>query len=263
MYVSRCDASRNTHSGVGPRPHNCRVVAASPALVGISHGTSSNDGQSAIAALMAAVVAAHPGLTVANGFVDVQRPDIPHTLASLGTNASAIVVPLLLYSGYHVHVDLATSIRDSAGRATLARALGPDPRLAQLQCERLEEAGWSTDDTLILAAAGSSDARAVGDCRIAAEYLASESGRPVAIGFVSAASPTLREAIASAQAARPERRITVSSYLLAPGYFQSIVENCGADVVTDPLLAVRRPTPHQLVDIIFDRYRAALLPRSA
>lgn len=238
-----------------------------PALVGISHGTSSPTGRSAVASLMAAVAAARPDLTTASGFVDVQQPDVALTLASLDTAehspASAVVVPLLLSAGYHVHVDLHEAVRDRAGFATLARALGPDPRLAELQHHRLEEAGLLPDDVVVVAAAGSSDARAVAECQSAAALLATRLGRPVTVGFLSASTPTLAEAITAARTASPGSRIVVSSYLLAPGYFQSIVENAGADVVTAPLLAAGLPAPRQLVDIVCERYSTALLYRAA
>ena len=249
------------------------MSAASPALVGISHGTSSPDGRSAVAGLMEAVAAALPEVTTVSGYVDVQQPDVANTLAVLDeavldetvrghasrdSQATAIIVPLLLSAGYHVHVDLHEAARDWTGSATLARTLGPDPRLAELQHERLIEVGLTADDVVILAAAGSSDAGAVSECRTAADLVAARVGRAVTIGFLSAASPTLAEAIATARSEHPSARIVVSSYLLAPGYFQSIVENAGADVATGPLLAAGRPTPHQLVEIVVHRYRAAL-----
>jgi len=249
------------------------MSAASPALVGISHGTSSPDGRSAVAGLMEAVAAALPEVTTVSGYVDVQQPDVANTLAVLDeavldetvrddasrdSQATAIIVPLLLSAGYHVHVDLHEAARDWTGSATLARTLGPDPRLAELQHERLIEVGLTADDVVILAAAGSSDAGAVSECRTAADLVAARVGRAVTIGFLSAASPTLAEAIATARSEHPSARIVVSSYLLAPGYFQSIVENAGADVATGPLLAAGRPTPHQLIEIVVHRYRAAL-----
>lgn len=249
------------------------MSAASPALVGISHGTSSPDGRSAVAGLMEAVAAALPEVTTVSGYVDVQQPDVANTLAVLDeavldetvrddasrdSQATAIIVPLLLSAGYHVHVDLHEAARDWTGSATLARTLGPDPRLAELQHERLIEVGLAAADVVILAAAGSSDAGAVSECRTAADLVAARVGRAVTIGFLSAASPTLAEAIATARSEHPSARIVVSSYLLAPGYFQSIVENAGADVATGPLLAAGRPTPHQLVEIVVHRYRAAL-----
>ncbi|MHC5797974.1 sirohydrochlorin chelatase [Lacisediminihabitans sp. FW035] len=243
------------------------MLDASPALVGISHGTSSPAGRSAVARLMAAVAVARPDITTASGFVDVQQPDVPQTLASLDpardTPASAVVVPLLLSAGYHVHVDLHEAVSDRPGSTTLARALGPDPRLAELQHARLEEAGLAPDDVVVVAAAGSSDARAVAECHSAAALLATRLGRPVTVGFLSAAAPTLAEAISAARSASPGSRIVASSYLLAPGYFQSIVENSGADVATAPLLAAELPAPRQLVDIVCDRYSAALLYRAA
>jgi sirohydrochlorin ferrochelatase len=236
---------------------------ASPALVGISHGTSSPDGRIAIAGLMDAVAEALPDLVTLSGFVDVQQPDVAHTLVALDDSARAIVVPLLLSAGYHVHVDLHEAVRDWPGSATLAQTLGPDPRLAEVQHERLQEVGYAAADILIVAGAGSSDTRAVAACRTAAELLAERVGRPARIGFLSAASPTLAESIDAARAEHPRARIVVSSYLLAPGYFQSIVENAGADAVTEPLIASGRPAPKLLVDIVCDRYSAALLYSAA
>lgn len=230
-----------------------------PALVGIAHGTSSPDGQAAVEALIRAVADAHPELRVALGFVDVQHPDVPATLAALPPEAPAIVVPLLLSAGYHVHVDLTEAVRAETGRrVVLAPALGPDDRLVELLRHRLDQAGLRDDDVVVLAAAGSSDARAVADCRVVAGLLAAASGREVALGFLSAAEPRLADAVTAARAANPGRRIVVSSYLLAPGYFQTLVEKAGATVVARPLLLPDGPVPRQLVDVVADRYRSAL-----
>ncbi|WP_241975781.1 MULTISPECIES: sirohydrochlorin chelatase [Cryobacterium] len=86
------------------------TIQRSPALVGIAHGTSSPAGQAAVAGLMRAVAKAHPDLTVTLGFVDVQHPDTPETLAALPAGLPAVVVPLLLSAGYHVHVDLTEAV---------------------------------------------------------------------------------------------------------------------------------------------------------
>lgn len=230
-----------------------------PALVGISHGTSSPDGQAAVDALMRGVAAAHPELTVALGFVDVQHPNPEETLAALPPQAPAIVVPLLLSAGYHVHVDLTEAVHAVTDRAVvLAAALGPDDRLVALLQHRLAQAGLASDDVLILAVAGSSDPRAVADCRDVAERLAAASGREVSLGFLSAAEPRLADAVAAARSTYPDRRVVVSSYLLAPGYFQSLAEKAGADVVTAPLLTPHDPAPGLLVDVVSSRYRAAV-----
>ena len=227
-----------------------------PALVGIAHGTSSADGQSAVAALMASVAEANPELTVALGFVDVQHPDTEETLESLPDGLPAIVVPLLLSAGYHVHVDLARAVRAATGRATrLTGALGPDERLTAMLLRRLAEIGFGPDDALVLAVAGSSDARAVADCRVVSEQLAAASGHPVTIGFLSAAEPRLADAIATARASHGGGRVVVSSYLLAPGFFHTLAQRAGADAVSSPLLVAHEPTPGLLVEVVVDRYR--------
>lgn len=231
----------------------------SPALVGIAHGTSSPQGQAAVAGLMRAVAEAHPDLTVVLGFVDVQHPDTPETLAALPVALPAVVVPLLLSAGYHVHVDLTEAVGAATGRqVALAPALGPDDRLIALLRHRLEEAGLAGDDVVVLAVAGSSDARAVAACRVVAEGLAAASGREVALGFLSAATPRLACMVTTMRIRHPGRRIVVSSYLLAPGYFQRLVEQAGADVVTRPLLVPDEAAPEPLVALVASRYLSAV-----
>ncbi len=242
-------------------PQNGRVTTTAPALAGIAHGTSSPAGQAAVAALMRAVADAEPLLTVTLGFVDVQHPDAPETLAALPAGLPAVVVPLLLSAGYHVHVDLTEAVRAVTDRTVLlAGALGPEDRIVELLRDRLEQAGLRDEDVVVLAVAGSSDARAVADCRVVAERLAAASARPVALGFLSAAEPRLADAIAAARRDNPGRRIVVSSYLLAPGYFQDLVEAAGGSIATSPLLVPGSAVPRQLVDVVVDRYRSARAP---
>lgn len=239
-------------------------VLVPAALVGIAHGTNAPAGQAAVVSLMRAVGAAVPCLTTTLGFVDVQQPDTPATLGALPTAAPAIIVPLLLSAGFHVHVDLANAVRATTNRAVvLGAALGPDDRLVELLRRRLIEAGLGAHDAVVLAAAGSSDARAVADCRRVAEGLAQALERPVNIGFLSAAEPRLAAAITNLRATQPERRIMLSSYLLAPGYFHGLAEAAGADVVTAPLLRADAPAPQELVDVVIDRYREAEHPSSS
>ncbi len=209
-----------------------------------------------VAQLMAAVGAVRPIESLRLGYVDVQHPDIDETFASLAPNAPIAVVPLLLSAGYHVHVDLTRAVARRSGPTTLAGALGPDPRLAQLLVRRLEQVGFTANDVLVLAVAGSSDARAVADCATVAEQLAVASGHEVTLGFLSAAEPRLPQAVAAARAAHPGARIVVSSYLLAPGYFHDLVAAAGADLHTAPLLAEGEAPAAELVEIVLDRYDA-------
>jgi len=236
-------------------------VSDAPALVAASHGTSHPDGQRAVAALVEAVAASALAVTVREAFVDVQQPDVPRTLGELDAGVDAIVVPLLLSAGYHVRVDLAREARDAREtgdrRVTIADALGPDPRIARLLARRLAEAGLASDDVVVLAAAGSTDANAIDDCRVAAEQLAQVLDRPVSVGFVSAAFPRLADAVNEARRRAGEGRVVLATYLLAPGYFAELAGSAGADLVAQPLLRADDAVPSELVEVILDRYSAA------
>ena len=237
-----------------------------PALVGISHGTSSDEGRRAVRGLHDAVAAAiarrHPDATpsVRLGHVDVEQPDVPASLASLEPDESAVVVPLLLSAGYHVYVDLTEAVdAETARRAVLAEGLGPDDRLAVVLLRRLREAGLRDDDRIVLAVAGSSDRRAVEDCRDMAARLAAASGREISLGFLAAAEPRLPEAVTAARtdAGTDGGRVVVANYLLAPGFFDDLARTAAADVTARPLLVPDEPAPRELVEIVLDRYDAA------
>ena len=125
-------------------------MTTAPALLAISHGTSSPAGQAAVAALVDAVARRLPGVTVRLGHVDVQQPDVAASLDALPPEVPVVIVPLLLSAGYHVRVDL---IQQSAGRdgAVIAPALGPDPRLVDALLSRLEPLAPSPGDAVVLA----------------------------------------------------------------------------------------------------------------
>ena len=232
-----------------------------PALVAASHGTSSPEGRAAVAALVDAVRGASDGATeVLDAYVDVQQPDVPSVLDGLDER-QAVIVPLLLSAGYHVHVDLADEARGRA--ATVTGALGPDDRLVDVLVARLVEAGLRWDDRVVLATAGSSDARAVDDCRDMGRRLAERLGRRVAVGFLSAARPSVAEAVANTRATHPVSRVVVASYLLAPGYFHDLAAAAGGDVTTAPLLRADAAPPAGLVDLVLDRYAEAALSPAA
>ena len=233
-----------------------------PALIACSHGTASPLGQAAVAALVAAVAAARPDLEVHEAFVDVQQPDPAAVLGSLPAGREARLVPLLLSAGYHVYVDL-TEIAAEREHTIVAPALGPDPRLVALLHRRLLAAGLRPDDRVVLAAAGSSDARAVVDCAATADALAALLGMPVTAAYLSAAEPHLADAVAahrdsayavSSAEGSAHPRVVVATYLLAPGYFADLAASSGADLVTAPLLLPGEPPPQELVDIVAERY---------
>ncbi|WP_353507838.1 CbiX/SirB N-terminal domain-containing protein [Intrasporangium sp.] len=221
-----------------------------PVLIACSHGTSSPEGQAAVAGLVAAVAARRPDLDVRAAYVDVEEPRITEVLENLA-GEPARVVPLLLSAGYHVYVDLAEAVAGHPN-STVAAALGPDPRLAHLLATRLHDAGLRDDDTVFLAAAGSSDTRAVEDCRDVAEALGHLIGRASSAAYLSAAEPRLEAAVTWAR--ERGERVVVATYLLAPGYFADLALSCGADVVTPPLLVPTQPPATEIVDIVLARY---------
>jgi len=225
-----------------------------PALLAISHGTSSPAGQAAVAALVDAVARRLPDTIVRLGHVDVQQPDVAASLDAIPAGTPVVIVPLLLSAGYHVRVDL---IHQSAGRddVTIAPALGPDERLVDALATRLATVDPRPGDALVLAVAGSSDDRANEDCRITARMLGERLGREVAVGFLAAADPRLDVAVSAAGTAGD--RVVVADYLLAPGYFHDLaVTLSGSATVAPPLLGSDEP-PASLVDLVVDRYNGA------
>lgn len=225
-----------------------------PALVAISHGTSSPAGQAAVAALVEAVARRLPGVTVRLGHVDVQQPDVAASLDGIPEGTPVVIVPLLLSAGYHVRVDLR---KQSAGRdgVTIAAALGPDPRLVEALLTRLASLTPTDHDAVVLAVAGSSDERANDDCREIGRMLGARLGRQVTVGFLAAAEPRLDAAVVAAAAS--SSRVVVADYLLAPGYFHDLAVTLAAGApVAPPLLGDDEP-PAALVDLVIDRYRDA------
>jgi len=235
-----------------------------PALLAISHGTDSATGAAAVATLVDAVAARLSDVPVHAGFVDVQQPDVPTCLARLREHpavASTVVVPLLLSAGYHVHVDLREDVDaavEGGDDVALGGALGPDDRLVDLLVRRLDEAGLRPDDAVVLAAAGSSDPRAVADCEATAARLAERLGRTVPVGYIANATPRVHEVVAGARAEHPGRRVVVATYLLAPGFFADLAARAGGDVTAAPLLVAGAEAPDELVEVVVERYGAAV-----
>lgn len=221
-----------------------------PVLVGCSHGTDSTAGRASIRAILAGVREARPDLEVREAFVDVQQPGVAEVVGEAVAEAgAAVVVPLLLSAGYHVHVDIAAAV--AGRRAAASLPLGPDRRLVEVLMDRLRDAGAGPRDAVVLAAAGSTDARAGAAVEeVAAALRAAWDGGPVTVGYGAGATPRVPDAVAAARAAGA-RRVVVASYLLAPGFFHDRVVDAGADVVTAPLA----PDP-RLVAIVLDRYAA-------
>lgn len=220
-----------------------------PALIAVSHGTSSPRGQAAVASLVDAVRRGLPDVEVSEAFVDVQKPSPVDVLdASAGP---AVVVPLLLAPGFHVHVDIARSVE---GRdATTAPVLGPSRAITAILLDRLRAAGLQTEDAVVLGVAGSSDVRAHQSVDRAAARLAMRLGREVTVGHLGGTGRRIADVVAAAGSSG--QRVVVATYLLAPGHFADLLHRCDADVVTAPLLDAGPPDP-RLVQLVIDRYES-------
>ncbi len=194
-------------------------------LVLALHGSRDPRAWAVSDALRTAVVGRLPGVGVHLGWADVLTPTLTDTLGRIG---ACVVVPVFLTSGYHVRVDLPDAVAASGGRAVLTSRVDG---LVAAVADRLAEAGGPLD-AVVLAAAGSSRAESLAEVRAAARELAAVVGRPVEAAFLTAASPTVPEAVA-AFAARGAR-VSVASYLLAPGVFHTRLLGL-APVVSEPV----------------------------
>ncbi|NYI41028.1 sirohydrochlorin chelatase [Demequina lutea] len=227
------------------------AVQGTPVLIGCGHGTKSAAGQQAIRDLLDAVRLAMPGVEVREAYVDVHGPKLADVIADIPMveqGLAAVVVPLLVAGGYHVYHDIAEAVA-SRPDVVAAPALGPDVRLTAIVLDRLGEAHVSPESTLVLAAAGSSDERAMADTEAAAEMLRGTWDGPVRVAYAAGRSPSVADAVRSAHNYGEDGTVAVASFLLAPGVFQARLEEAGADVVTSAL------APHpKLVSIVVDRY---------
>ncbi len=188
---------------------------------------------------IAALVRSHL-VDVRVAYADVRQPDVTTVLR--GIPGPVVIVPAFLASGYHVRVDIPARIAASGHPdVVLTEPIGP--ALVPALFSRLVEAGWQPGSPVVLAAAGSSDPRALADVRRVADALALRVNVPVAIGYASAA-PCIAEVVGAVSG-----RVAVASWLLAPGLFHQAVSCSGAEVVAAPIGAHQR-----VVEAVLLRY---------
>jgi len=227
-----------------------------PILILCAHGTRDPAGQASVKAV-GDRVHQRLGVEVRLAYVDVQEPTIDEVVLGIPESTegiAAVVVPYLLAGGYHVHVDIANAVRDRPD-VLAAPPLGPDPRLIAIVRDRIEQADVHPTATLVLAPAGSSDARSQADTERTLDQLRLAWDGPVRVGYAAGIEPTVAQAVEAARKFGEDDEdgdVAVVSYLLSPGFFQDKLGEAGADHVTAPLAPDER-----LIDIIADRYRDA------
>ncbi|MEU4740597.1 sirohydrochlorin chelatase [Actinosynnema sp. NPDC023658] len=212
-------------------------------LVLVAHGTRDPAGAVVVEQIASLVRARLGGVPVRVAYADVRQPDVTTVLSSV--TGPAVVVPAFLAAGYHVRVDIPAQV-EASGHPDVAITDPIGPALVPALLARLAEAGWTPGDSVVLAAAGSSDPRALADVRAVATALSHRVG-PVTIGYAATAEPRIGDVVAAASG-----RVAVASWLLAPGLFHRVVAESGAAVVADPIGAHLR-----VVEAVLLRYYEA------
>lgn len=219
----------------------------------VAHGTRKPTGVAMVGSL-AERVAAVLGSGVHVTFIDVLGPTPAEVLCEL--TGPAVVVPAFLSRGYHVNADIPAHVAASGhSDVTVADALGPSPQVARVLAARLIESDWRPGDSVVLAAAGTSDPAARSDLHKMAAWVSALTSSRVELAFAAIGEPQVSEAVAALRR-RGARRVVVASYLLADGLFQDRLRNSGADAVTDPLGS--HPAMVRLIASRFHRARVAL-----
>jgi len=221
----------------------------------VAHGTRKQSGVEMIARLAQRVTDAL-GRPVHVAFVDVLGPTPGEVLC--GLPGPAVVVPAFLARGYHVHADIPRQVAASGHPAvTVTEALGPSPAIAHMLTDRLIDCGWRPGDSVVLAAAGSTDPVAKSDLRQTSALLSAVLGDRVELAYAATGEPDVADAVARVRH-QGARRVVVASYLLADGLFQDRLRASGACAVSEPL-----GSHPALVRLVANRFRRAMLPVAA
>jgi sirohydrochlorin ferrochelatase len=219
-------------------------------LLLVAHGTRKQRGVAMVGDLAQRVSAALRQ-QVHVSFVDVLGPTPSEVLREMG-DSPTVLVPAFLSRGYHVSSDIPAHVAASGHPdVTVTDALGPGPHLVRVLADRLIESRWEHVDSVILAAAGTSDPAAQCDLHTMATGLSAITGSRVELAFAATGTPRVADAVAALRQRR-RGRVVVASYLLSDGLFQDRLRASGADVVTEPL-----GTHPGLVRLIANRFRRA------
>lgn len=210
-------------------------------LVTVAHGTRNPTGNQ-VAAELTAEAGRRLGMAATASYVELCAPLFADVMAE--AREPAVVVPLLLSTGYHVRHDLPAAVGRAATPVALGGPLGPEPLLAAAQVDRLLEAGAVAGQPIVMIAAGSTDPEATADLDGAARMLGELWGAPVRLATLAGIGARPADVV--------RRGDAVSPYLLAPGFFanRAWVEalRAGASIVADVI------GPHaRVVDLLCQR----------
>ena len=204
-------------------------------LVLLAHGSRRPGPSSLLSRTAERVSTILPGVEVRTGYVELQPPDPATALEGL---VDPVVLPFFLARGYHVVHDVPAAV-ERHGSGTVTGHLGVEEHLVEAVAQRLHEAsaplgGLAGLDHIVLGAAGSRQGVALEEVEAITRLLEARLGRRVTPAYLSAARPSVRDAVSSARA-RGARRVGVATYLLAEGRFHRALHSTGADVVAAPI----------------------------
>ena len=204
-------------------------------LVLLAHGSRRPGPSSVLSRTAERVSTILPGVEVRTGYVELQPPDPATALEGL---VNPVVLPFFLARGYHVVHDVPAAV-ERHGSGTVTGHLGVEEHLVEAVEQRLREAsaplgGLAGLDHIVLGAAGSRQAAALEEVETITRLLEARLGREVTPAYLSAARPSVRDAVSTARA-RGARRVGVATYLLAEGRFHRALHSTGADVVAAPI----------------------------
>ena len=204
-------------------------------LVLLAHGSRRPGPSSVLSRTAERVSTILPGVEVRTGYVELQPPDPATALEGL---VDPVVLPFFLARGYHVVHDVPAAV-ERHGSGTVTGHLGVEEHLVEAVAQRLHEAsapmgGLAGLDHIVLGAAGSRQAAALEEVETITRLLEARLGREVTPAYLSAARPSVRDAVSTARA-RGARRVGVATYLLAEGRFHRALHSTGADVVAAPI----------------------------
>ena len=241
---------------------------SAPALIALAHGSRDPRSARTVREIVAATKALRPDLKIEPAFLDHSRPDLDSVVDRLVArgHTEIVVVPLLLTEAYHARVDVpevvtAASARHEGLGIRVAEVVGTDAALLSVLDVRLREALRESRvrelDALVLAAAGTSDARANANVARLARLWGHRHHLPTSVAFASTAPPSTGEAVREWRR-QGRRYVAVGSLFIAPGKLPDRAEElaleAGAVAVSAPLGA-----HEELSRVILARYSVGAL----
>jgi sirohydrochlorin ferrochelatase len=239
-----------------------------PALIALAHGSRDPRSARTVREIVASTKTLRPDLKIEPAFLDHARPDLDSVVDRLVArgHAEIVVVPLLLTQAYHAKVDVPDVVQAAADRhdgvaIRAADVVGTDAALLTVLDVRLREALRESRvrelDALVLAAAGSSDARANATVARLARLWGHRHHLPTSVAFASTVPPSTGEAVRDWRR-QGRRHVAVGSLFIAPGQLpdraDELAIEAGAVAVSRPLGA-----HDELSRVVLARYSVGAL----